>query len=62
MLGIYASTCEICICNQDFSEFSVFNLPSALGSVVLSLVIKHPHRFFLMGVYFYLFQCKKKGK
>lgn len=62
MLGIYASTCEICICNKGFSEFGVFNLPSALGSVVFSLVIQCPHHFFLMEMYFYLFQCEKKKK
>lgn len=60
MLGIYASTCEICICNKGFSEFGVFNHPSVLGSIVFSLVIQCPHHFFLMGTYFYLFQCEKK--
>lgn len=42
-------------------EFGVFNLPSALGSVVPSLVIMCPHHFhFLTEAHIYLFQCEKK--
>lgn len=43
-------------------EFGVFNLPSALGLVVPSLVIMCPHHFhFLIEAHFYLFQSEKKG-